>query len=81
MANKIFKTVVDDLEPHVGDILALGITKKAVKLVDATVVDVTADEMIQALNVHIFPSLHSFMSHDKSAACVRQIKKKLEVLV
>jgi hypothetical protein len=76
--NGIFNAVVKELEVHVGDILAKGITKKAVEKVGSSADLVSAPEMGKALEGHVFSSLTSFMTQDKARECVRAIKKKVE---
>ena len=66
MPNEVFSLVVADLEPHLGDILAYGITKKAAQKSGATEDTVTAGQMMQGLDVHVFPALQSFMAMDKA---------------
>ena len=76
MPNAIFDVVVDELDTFIVDILALGMTKKALQKVGATPETVSKAQMSKALNVHIKPNLNSFMSPDKSMKLVRHIEKK-----
>ncbi len=75
--NDIFNIVVSELEGHIGDILALGITKKALQKVGISKDYVSEVEMKSALNIHIEPALYAFMSPDKAKECVRTIEKKI----
>ncbi len=77
MPNKVFETVVEDLD-FVGDILSVGITKKGVMKQGADPDSVTVQQMIAALNNHIVPALHSFVSKKKAEAWKRVIIKKLK---
>ncbi len=77
MANDIFKMVVSGLEVHVGDILALGVTKNALRKLDSSEIYVTPDEMKQALKSHIGPALLSFMSPDMAKKLVSKLIKQL----
>ncbi len=76
MPNKVFNTVVKELE-FVGDILSVGITKKAVINQGATPEDVTVLTMKKALVNHIVPSLYDFMSKKKAENWKNQTLKKL----
>ncbi len=68
--------MISELEEHVGDILALGITKVGLERIGSSVSEVSENEMIKALHEHIKPSLHLFMAPDKANDCVRDIVKK-----
>lgn len=76
MPNKVFNTVVKELE-FVGDILSVGITKKAVINQGATPDDVTVTTMKKALVNHIVPSLYDFMSKKKAENWKNETLKKL----
>jgi hypothetical protein len=76
--NGIFNIVVKELEAHVGDILAKGITKKALEKVGSSADAVGVPEMGMALDGHVFASLTSFMTKDRARECVRSIRRKLE---
>ena len=77
MPNDIFNIVVSELKDQLGDILAVGITKKALQKVVASENSVTEREMIRAMDMHIKPVLHSFMTPDKSTECILRIKKRI----
>ncbi len=79
MPNKVFDTVVKELG-FVGDILSVGITKKAVINQGATPEDVTVSVMKDALSNHIVPSLYDFMSKRKAEEWRVKTMKKLNVL-
>ena len=76
-SNEIYNLVVSELEGYLGDILALGITKKALQKVGTSEDYVTVSEMKKALKAHIAPSLQSFMFPDKAEECVRAIENKI----
>ncbi len=79
MPNKVFNIVVEELS-FVGDILSVGITKKAVISQGATPEDVTVDVMKEALDSHIIPSLYDFMSKRKAENWRVNTLKKLRKL-
>ncbi|MCK4718281.1 MAG: hypothetical protein KAT70_06390 [Thermoplasmata archaeon] len=60
-----------------GDILAMGLAKKALSIVGATTEHVTETQMKQALKSHIGPALNSFMSPDKSKSVIREMEKMI----
>ena len=77
MPNEVFSIVVEDLEPHLGDILAYGITKKAAQKAGACEDTVSAGQMMSGLDIHVMPALQTFMASDKAKNTVRLLKKKL----
>ncbi|MCK4717142.1 MAG: hypothetical protein KAT70_00625 [Thermoplasmata archaeon] len=77
MPNAVFDIVVSILELHVGDILATGVTKKALTKVGASENSVTITQMQMALRQHIGPVLTSFMTMEKSKNLVRSIEKRM----
>ncbi|MFO7992375.1 MAG: hypothetical protein R6U61_08830 [Thermoplasmata archaeon] len=79
MPNKVFQTVVNELD-FVGDILSIGITKKAVYQQGATPEDVTVNQMKLALDKHIVPSLYDFISKKKAREWRKDTMKKLRKL-
>ena len=77
MPNQIFETTTSELERHVGDILAVGITRKALKKYGYSEEGVTLAQMQTALRKHVGPALVSFMSQDTARTLIRQIEKKI----
>ncbi len=77
MPNKVFQTVVEELD-FVGDILSIGITKKAVYQQGATPDDVTVNQMRKALDNHIVPSLYDFISKKKARKWRKETMDKLK---
>ena len=77
MPNEVFNMVVAELEGQLGDILAKGITKKAVQKVGATDQTVSSGQMVRALELHIRPTLHSFMTPEKSRFVTGKLRKRL----
>ncbi len=77
MPNKVFNTVVDDLN-FIGEILSVGITKKGVLKEGADPETVTVTQMKGALINHIVPALYSFVSKNKAIKWKRNIIKKLD---
>jgi hypothetical protein len=69
------------LDVHVGDILAAGITKKALRKMNSTPESVTSVEMQQALRSHIGPALLGFMSPDMAKQLIRKLIKEVMVVV
>ena len=78
MSNKVFDIAFSNIDPYVGDILAKGIIKKAVTLVNATEDTVTPLEMRKALNGHIAKSLASFMAPNKAKDLIKKIEKEIQ---
>lgn len=77
MPNQLFVRVVNELDPFIGDILAYGLTNKAVKIVGSSPEMVTIPLMKKALIVHIKPSLRSFMSAARADECVKMVEKRI----
>ena len=77
VANEIFTIVVSELEKQLGDILARGITKKALVKVASNENVATEMDMIKAMDIHIKPTLTTFMTPDKANVIIRHIKVKL----
>ncbi len=78
MPNKVYSIVVSELETVLGDILAAGITKKAIVSMGYDPDSIGPDEMKKALRGHIQNSLGSFMAPDKSKAFIKKIEKRLD---
>ncbi len=76
MPNKIFQAVVDELD-FVGDILSIGITKKAVINEGSTPEEVTKREMIRAIRNHVVPALMDFVSEKKAKRWGKKTAKKI----
>ena len=76
-SQELVNTVTSELEIHLGDILARGITKKALDKIGSAESMVTISEMRLALTTHIKSSLLTFMSPGKASDCVSQIDKKI----
>lgn len=79
MSNNLFQTVVSGLEPHVGDILAKGLTKKGLQKMGVDISTVDAVQMERALKSHVLPALDSFMTRDRSREIIRNILRKISV--
>jgi len=79
MGNKIFRQVVEELD-FVGDILSSGMTKKAVRNEGALPETVSREEMKDAIQNHIEPALHDFVSKKKARSWRKKIFKKLDNL-
>ncbi|MFO7792641.1 MAG: hypothetical protein R6W73_06635 [Candidatus Saliniplasma sp.] len=79
MGNKIFETVVEELN-FVGNILSLGMTKKAIKNEGAIPDSVSKKEMKKAIRNHIEPALHDFVSKKKARKWREKTFKKLDNL-
>lgn len=79
MPNKVFNTVVKELD-FVGDILSVGITKKAVINQGSTPDEVTVATMKRAISNHIVPSLLDFMSKKKAEDWKNQTIRKINKL-
>lgn len=77
MPNKVFKIVVEELD-FVGDILSQGITKKGVIQKGSNPDEVTVDEMKAALEDHIEPALHDFVSQKKAERWKKEVIEKLD---
>ncbi|MCX8173804.1 MAG: hypothetical protein N3F63_04260 [Thermoplasmata archaeon] len=77
MGNRIFEITVEELS-FLGDILSMGVVKKGLVMVGATPDSVTRDQMLQALDLHIIPSIRSFVSPEKASQVKHNILKKLE---
>ena len=80
MANHIYDMVVNELDTHVGDILAAGITNKALKKINSTPDTVTPDEMMTALRSHVGPAILGFMAPDMAKRLVWKLVKELQVM-
>ena len=78
MTSDLYNLVVVELETHIGDILAAGITKKAVRSLGYSEDHITKEEMKEALNQHVKKSLGSFMAPAKAHEVVRRIEKKMD---
>jgi len=76
MPNKIFQTVVDELD-FVGDILSIGIAKKAVINEGSTPDEVSKREMVEAVKNHIVPALMDFVSEKKAKNWGKETIKKI----
>ena len=77
MSNEIFNIVVSELEDHLGDILAKGITKKALEKVGSSEDEVDEVDMKKAIEVHIKPTLPAFMFPENASECLRVIEKRI----
>lgn len=77
MGNRIFEIAVEELL-FLGDILSVGVVKKGLVMVGATPDSVTKEQMKQALNLHIIPSIRSFVSPEKASEVKHNIMKKLD---
>jgi len=77
MGNKIFNLVVQELN-FVGNILSSGITKKAIRNEGALPETVCCEEMKNAIENHIEPSLHDFVSEKKAQQWKEKTLKKLD---
>lgn len=77
MPNKIFNTVVEELD-FVGDILSVGITKKAVLKQGTTPDDVNLKEMKAAMDDHIVPALYDFISEKKAERWKKDTLEKIK---
>ena len=77
MVNENVLIVINELEKAVGDILAKGMTTKGLQKIGANPETATAADVWKALNVHIKPSLSSFMSSDKSKELLWKIRKQI----
>ena len=78
MPNQLFNMVTSELEVHLGDILATGITKKAVRSIGCSEDEVTKIEMKEALNKHVRRSLGAFMVEQKTYQVIKNIERKME---
>lgn len=76
MPNKIFDIVVEELD-FVGDILSVGITKKAVLKQGTTPDEVTLKEMRAAMDDHIVPALYDFISEKKAERWKKETLEKI----
>ncbi len=79
MGNKIFRQVIEELD-FVGDILSSGMTKKAIRNEGALPETVSRDEMKKAIQNHIEPALHDFVSEKKAKKWRENTFKKLDKL-
>ncbi|MFW6037914.1 MAG: hypothetical protein ACOC89_00030 [Candidatus Saliniplasma sp.] len=77
MGNKIFEKVVEELD-FVGDILSIGMTKKAIRNEGAIPDTVSREEMKNAIRNHIEPALHDFISQKKAGEWRKKTFKKLD---
>ena len=75
--NEIYNIAVSEIELHLGDILAIGITNLALQKVSTSEDYVTESEMLKAINVHIAPTLLSFMHPGKAEECASQIERRV----
>ena len=73
----MYELVVTELDEYVGDILAAGMTKKALQRLGTDPEFVEAMEMVSALNRYIKPALHSFMSPEIAKKRIRSIERKV----
>ncbi len=69
MGNQVFDSVVSELA-FLGDILSVGIVKKGISKQGAGPDNVTAQQMLKAMDEHITPALNSFVNPEKA----REIK-------
>ena len=78
MPNDVYLLVTDELEVHIGDILALGIAKKAVRSLGYSEDYVTKEEIKEALNKHVKTSLGSFMAPAMAHEVIKRIEEKMD---
>ena len=77
MPTATFQIVAAELERHIGDILAVGVMKKALEKVGSDPDHASSSDLLRALDMHVEPALHSFMTKEMAGRCVKGIKRKL----
>ncbi len=74
--NKYSRVAVEELM-FLGDILAYGIVKTALKKQGKNIESVSKEDIINALNTHIYQAIIGFLGQDGAKDVIRRIRKKL----